>query len=105
MDKRKLAGALSLGAVAAGTGSTALAEHWYSSNPFKKVSEKIKALTKSVDHDLNKNHDESKKNEKGYGAALTIAYRIYTILVNTFCSLIRFPFNPLLFYWFRRWVY
>lgn len=77
MDKRKLAGALSLGAVAAGTGSTAAG---WCSNPFKKVSEKIKALTKSVDHDLNKNHDESKKNEKGYGAAINIAYRIYNIL-------------------------
>lgn len=88
MDKRKLAGALTLGAVAVGTGSTLTAAGL--KNPFsslkigkklKNTSNKIRGLfITSTDHKLNNNHDESIKNEKGYGAAINIAYRIYTIL-------------------------
>ena len=88
MDKRKLAGALSLGAVAVGTGSTLTAagiknpfSSWKIGKKLKDTSNKIIGLfTTSTDNKLNNNHDKSIKNEKGYGAAINIAYRIYDIL-------------------------
>ena len=99
MDKRKLAGALSLGALAAGAGSTASAwdplswgakkvksasdkiSSWKVGKKLKITSNKIREFfTTSKDHELENSHDKSLKNEKGYGAAINIAYRIYDIL-------------------------
>lgn len=84
--KRKLAGVLSLGALAAGTGSTASAT-WY--NPLswgveeklKNASENVKTLIKGsevyqADNKLN-NETEIKR---GYAAAINIAERIYNVL-------------------------
>lgn len=84
--KRKLAGLLSLGALAAGAGSTASAS-WY--NPFSwGIGEKLKSASESVKKFLkgseiyqadNKLYNETEI-KNGYAAAINIAERIYNVL-------------------------
>ncbi len=84
--KRKLAGVLSLGALAAGAGSTASAT-WY--NPLswgvgeklKTASENVKTLIKGSEiyRADNKIYNEIEI-KKGYAAAINIAERIYNVL-------------------------
>ena len=102
--KRKLAGVLSLGALAAGAGSTASAAsagstasaagagstasaNWY--NPFSwGVGEKLKSASESVKNFLKGSEISQADNKlyketeiiKGYAAAINIAERIYNVL-------------------------
>lgn len=84
--KRKLAGVLSLGALAAGAGSTASA-NWY--NPFSwGVGEKLKNASESVKNFLKGSEIHQADNKlynkteikNGYAAAINIAERIYNVL-------------------------
>ena len=87
--KRKLAGVLSLGALAAGAGSTASASlynpfSWGVGEKLKSASETVKSLIKGSEvYQADKILYDEAEIKKGYAAAINIAERIYNVLKSS----------------------
>ena len=93
MKKRKLAGALALGTVAAGavgsSATSAFKPFEYVKDAYSKTSTNIKSWLKgksAQDISASENYSNSKEKAKRYGSAINIAYRMYCAMKKSNAS-------------------